>query len=430
MKHAKDLVSGISARNRPVGHTASADHFWGSKRAHPAAAAAVLRDPSGQSGLRQESLSDVSRLLGRRVLDVTPGASGSATTLMHVADSSDDDLEIVSNSAPTSSPVDVPVLAAVESALLRLQSEFEQRDEALRSLHRRAAEEERRRLAEFREKKAALRAAQSAQRRRGQDDSVDADDEADILADAHLVADFLPALLSDMVALVGGFGVVADGPIAAAAIASGALARDPRGATGVPNASRRPGPGATFDDSSLSDLLSLVTEAQTRLSHQSDGSGLRVLLRSGEKKAGGRMAVAASGGGSAQGVRRAMREQLRVAQRRQSSQLDARRKGFGSIVQLGVAKARKCVCVVYVWVCGGVDSCISFSFSLASEISSSSSKSARQCSLRCSTGHATTQLLSQYLLRIYLPNATSLEAQAALDFPAMLLIALAYLHRL
>jgi hypothetical protein len=36
-----------------------------------------------------------------------------------------------------------------------------------------------------------------------------------------------------------------------------------------------------------------------------------------------------------------MREQLEAAQRRQNSQLEARRKGFGSIVQLGVAKARK-----------------------------------------------------------------------------------------
>jgi hypothetical protein len=135
-----------------------------------------------------------------------------------------------------------------------------------------------------------------------------------------------------MVALVGGFGVVADGPVAA-------LTGARRMRSTLPALSSA---GSSFDAGSLSDLL-LKAAAQNQLT----GRPARAVVLPNDSRMrapevlSAAAAAAASGGGSGQALRRAMREQLSAAQRRQSSQLDARRKGFGSIVQLGVAKARR-----------------------------------------------------------------------------------------
>lgn len=346
MKHAKGLLSGIDARARLGAHARMTGApppgvVWGSKVAHPAAMQQQISTAhlpnSGPSRLPGVTLPIVSLLLGEAPTARLQSAPAARPVAM--VDDGDDDLDIVDELPPTLSCVPgansatEPALPSVLAAMQRLQSEFELRDEALRQLHRRAADEERRRVAELRSKKSALQA--SRQRRRGADDVGAYDDEDCAEADALLLSDFLPSLLNDMVALVGGFGVVADGPVAAAL--SGASGRGGRSA--LPALS---GAGSSFDAGSLSDLL-VSAAAQDKLAARITRGAApqkesRLRAPDGHSAAA---AAAASGGGTGQALRRAMREQLSAAQRRQSSQLDARRRGFGSIVQLGVAKARR-----------------------------------------------------------------------------------------
>lgn len=347
MKHATDLLSHVDSRRKP---SAVALHLnedvWGPEHAHPAAAAVRLGAMPGQ-GLANMTLPDMPDLLGTRS-DASVQPVRNATHAVPTIMMTDDDLDII-DERPASSQPAATVIEVVTSAMQRLHAEFEKRDEALRLLNRRAAEEERRRVAELRAKKAALQVVLHSRRRGGLDHTpaLEPEDAAADEADTLLLADYLPSLLNDMVALVGGFGVVADGPIAVVAAATGAVSGSVRTASGAA-ASR--GAGYAFDNGSLSDLLVSATAAQANLRHKTiarqeskqGGAGLaRGFHNHSAHVSAAAVATAGSGGGSSIAVRRAMREQLAAAQRRQSSQLDARRKGFGSIVQLGVARARK-----------------------------------------------------------------------------------------